>query len=90
MVQTFPLTTTAATPQLFQRLPVKQRMFETSCTFFSVSKTCFFSFDDAKVRRFSKPAMNHHPFSSKKGLSFDINQGSVCEHTPIVCENNTF
>ena len=30
------------------------------------------------------------PFLFKKELSFDINQLIVCEHTPIVCENNMF
>jgi len=33
--------------------------------------------------------MDYYLFSSKKGLSFDISQRVVYEHTPIVCENNT-
>ena len=53
-------------------------------------KIMLLSFDDAKVRRFFKCRNIFIPFSSKKGLSFDINQAVVYEHTLIVCENNAF
>jgi len=49
-----------------------------------------FSFDDAKVRRFSETCNIYIPFLFKKELSFDISQVVVCEHMPFVCENNTF
>ena len=32
--------------------------------------------------------MDNDPFSAKKGLSFDLYQLTVCEHTSIVCENS--
>ena len=49
-----------------------------------------FSFDDAKVRRFSEPRNIFILFLFKNKLSFDINQVVVCEHTCFVCENNIF
>ena len=40
-----------------------------------------FSFDDAKVRRFSELTMLHGLFLHKNRISFDVNQATVCEHT---------
>ena len=53
-------------------------------------KNVFFSFDVAKVRRFSETRNIFNPFSSKKWLSFDIGQAIVCEHNAIVCENTLY
>ena len=45
------------------------------------------SFDDAKVRRKSQPAMDCDLFLMKKCDSFDVNQVLVCGHSVIVREN---
>ena len=50
-------------------------------------KMSLFLFDDAKVRRFSEPAMSFAKEYAKNMLSFDVNQVLVCEHKRFVCEN---
>jgi hypothetical protein len=48
---------------------------------YSIEDCQLFPFDDAKVRRFLQSSKKYDALSSKKSLSFDVNQVIVCEHT---------